>query len=893
MSWIEQVFSRRRRYDELSETIREHLDEKIADLMDHGMSREQAEQAARREFGNVTRIEERSREVWQWPKWESLWADVRFAFRQLLKTPTITSIAVLTLVLGIGANTAIFTLTWNVILKSLPVPHPNRLVNYEMRKGNNPVSIGLSGPEYRILSQRQKSCIGLLGWSSGVEMVRIGKRSTRLPIQMLTTNSFRVLEMQPYLGRPFDAADKQSRGSQGVPAILSYSYWQRQFHGNDDALGQTLFVDGHSVTVVGVMPRAFEGLTANLHPAIYLPMFFLNSLYGRGFTSSPARFGYYVLGRLKRGATITSAEAEIRAIAPSIRKQADPTGIYLDQFFKDFELTVRPGRSGISWMKMVYERPLLVLEFLVLFLLVLCVMNTALVMLARVSGRRHEYALRAALGARKGRLVRQVLVETLLIALPGLVGGIFLGWAAARTLVGMLGSYGSPQEMNLHPNGIILAFDIVSTLLIVFGAGLLPALRAAGVAPVLDLKAVDRGVASKHLGGWVIAVQVAVSLCLVSAAMLFSGTFLKLFTAHSGFKLQDAATASVDLTSLKIDKTQRGVLSANLLDAVQSKPGVVAAGYAAPLPLSNLFGASRMFSIDRDHVVRSNRSLLHVVVSPGYFAAAGTKIFSGKGLAASPGGPGDCALGARLAKFFFPGQDPVGQYLYFSTAGKPDGTVMRSRDSCRVVAVTGEAKFASLAKPAPPIVYDLIRPDEQDDPILRLVVRAKSSALALAAIHEAVSETLPAGVTVRAETFLHRADNQLSRERMLVTLSSSFAVLALMLAALGLYGLLMRSVSLRTREVGIRVSLGASRKNILVSVGRRVLIEVCLGLVVGLVGSVLLGAAAEKLLSLPVKLGPEVYLLSAAVLLCVIVAALYAPAHRAVSIDPMHALRNE
>jgi predicted permease len=893
MAWLKHLFNRRRRYNELSESIREHLDEKIADLVEGGMPPRLAEQTARRQFGNVTLIEQRSREQWQWPQLESIGADFRYAFRQLLKSPAITSIAVLTLVLGIGANTAIFTLTWNVILKSLPVPHPNRLVNYEMRKGDNPVVLGLSGPEYRILSKRQKSCVGLLGWSSDIKKVRIGMHATRLPIQMLTTNSFHVLEMQPYLGRAFNASDSQSRGSQGVPAILSYSYWQREFHGDDSALGRTLFVDGHPATVVGVMPRAFEGLTANFHPAIYLPMFFLNTLYGQGFTHSPARFGYYVLGRLKPGATITSAEAEIRALAPSIRKQADPTGIYLGQFFKDFQLTVRPGRSGISWMKMVYENPLLVLEFLVLFLLVLCVMNTALVMLARVSGRRHEYALRAALGARKGRLIRQVLVETLLITLPGLVGGIFFGWAAARALVSMLGSYGSPQEMNLHPNSIIVTFNLVSTLVIVFGAGLLPAIQAAGVAPALDLKAVDRSVASKHLGGWVIAVQVAVSLCLVSAAMLFSSTFLELFTAHSGFRLQNAATASVDLTSLKVNKAQRKVLSTNLLAAVQSKPGVVAAGYASPLPLSNMYGASRMFSIDRNQVVRSDRSLLHLGVSPAYFAAAGTKILSGKPSAAPPGAPGDCAIGKRLAQFFFPRENPVGQYLYFSTAGKPDGTVMNSKDSCRVVAVTEEAKYASLDKPAPPVIYGLFRANEQDSPMLRLVVRAKSDALALAAIHEAVAEALPAGATVRAETFLHRAYMQLSRERMLVTLSSSFALLALMLAGLGLYGLLMRSVSLRTREVGIRLALGASQKSILVSVSRRVLIEILLGLTVGTICSVLLSKAAEKMLSLPVKLRPEIYFLSAAVLLCVIMAALYVPARRAAAIDPIQALRNE
>lgn len=898
MRLLARLFSRRRRYDDIAVSIQEHIDERAEELIAGGMPPMEAERTARREFGNATLIEERSREMWQWPMLESLWADGKYALRQLLKSPGITLITVLTLALGIGANTAIFTLTWNIVLKSLPVPHPDRLVDYEMRKGDNPDVLGLSGPEYTLLRQRQKSCVDLLAWSSDRFPVRDGAHTTQLHVQFLTTNSFRILEMQPYLGRPFSEMEDRSQGAQGVAAILSYDAWQQQFRGDNHVLGKTIYIDNHPVTIVGIMPRAFEGLTANLHPAVYLPMFFANALYGSGYTDSPNHFGYFVMGRLKPHATLAMAEAEVRAIEPSLRKDADPAGIYLNQFFKDFRLTVQPGHSGVSWVKMVYARPLLALEMLVLFLLVLCALNTALVMQARVGGRRQEYALRAALGARRIRLIRQVLLETILLAIPGLAGGIFFGWAAARVLVDMLGSLGSPQQMDLHPNGIILAFNLVSTLLIALGAGVVPALRAAGTTPALDLKAIDHGVASKHLGGWVIAFQVAVSLCLVSAATLFSGTLLSLFTDHTGFRIGNAATAEIVLAPLKLDKAQTARLSAALVAVVQSSPGVVSAGFAHPLPLSNFFGASGMFSIDRNHVVHSDRNIASVNVSPGYFAAAGTRILSGESIAAPSDGqqgePGNCALSEAQAQSFFPNENAIGQFVYYSTWGKPDGTVITPKDSCRVVAVVEDAKYTSLRKPAPHIVYSVIRPEAQSEPVFGLMVRARTDALALAAIHQAVSQTLPPGaLTLRTQTFTQLADQNLSRERMLVSLSGCFAVLALLLTALGLYGLLMRSVSLRTREIGIRIALGARRKAILVSIVGRVLLEVFIGLLAGSIFSVVLCLEADRLLSLSAPIGVDVYLLSVALLLAVVAVAVYPPAIRSTAIDPIQALRSE
>jgi predicted permease len=891
MSWFENI-CRRSIYRDLSEELRQHLDEMTEELMrNEGLSRGEAEQAARRSFGNVTLLEERSREVWQWPTLESLCADAKHAVRQLAKSPGITFIAILTLALGIGANTAIFTLTWNIILKTLPVPHPERLVEYEMRDGDH--MLGLSGPEYLSLRRRQQSCIDLLAWgTSEAVSIRQGTQSVQQRVQFLTGNTFRVLEMRPALGSFFS---EDETGNRGYPVLLSYDEWQRRFHGDVSALRQTLFVDNHPVTIIGVMPRAFDGLTANAHPSLYLPFGFSDVFYDKDYRTSSSHFAHYVLGRLKPGVSLTRARAELSALEPSIRKDADPSGIYLGQFFRSFRLTLRDGRSGVSYLKMTYESPLLVLELLVCFLLLLCGLNTALVMLARVSGRQQEYALRAALGALRGRLVRQVLVETLLLAIPGLAGGILLGWLGAHSLAAMLGSdRGVPQDVHIHPNAIIVGVNVAATLLVALGAGLVPAIRAAGVAPALDLKSTDRSVASKQLGGWVIALQVAVSLCLVSTAFLLGGTLVRLLSESSGFKFDGAATATIDVESLKLKQAQNAAIFSQLNDALQTKPGVTQVGFTRLLPLSVHYMVSRMFSIDRHHVIHSDHSMFYTTVSPAYFAAVGTRIVSGESTAAAPGTAGNCVLSRSLARFFFPDENPIGGIVYQAASdNKPDGTVLDPKESCRVVGIAEDAKYISLRQPAPSLLYGIFRPEAQTDAETEVVVRAGSDALALAAIRQAIAETIPSNAVVTTRTFSQRVHEDLSRERMLVGLSSAFAVLALLLTALGLYGLVTRSVTLRTREIGIRVALGAQRRSILVALGKRTLLAIVIGVLAGTAIAVLMSKAIRRLLDMYAGAGPERYLLAVGLILLVALLAMIEPARRAASVDPMQALRSE
>ncbi len=888
---------RRHHWDQ--ERVREmeaHLAHEIDDCIARGLSAEEARRQAYVKFGNPTVIRER---IWRMNSivWlETVWRDVCYASRKLCKSPGISLIAIATLALGIGANTAVFTLTWAVILKGLPVPHPEKLVEYVMDNGQ-PTTIGLSGPMYEALIRRQRDCTGLLAWVSDVVDLRSRGESQPVHIQMLSGSAFRVLEIQPYLGNFFGNGAESGDRMQGIPAVLSYDFWRERFHGDSRVIGQSFSLANHPVTVLGVMPKGFEGLTANFHSEVYVPL----SFNGPELLHDPRLFGLYVLGRLRSEVSVADANAEVKAMEPAIRREADPTGIYLNQFFKDFHLRARSGRNGISWVKEAYSRPLIVLELLVAFLLVLTCLNTALVMLARVSGRKQEYAVRSALGAGRRRLIAQVLTETTLLVAPGLAGGVLLGWGAAHELITMLGAMGSASSMNVRPNGVILGFNVCVCLVVAFGAGLWPAFRAARADPAVDLKASDRSVTAKRLGGWVVAAQVAVSVSLVTSAVLLGGTLARLLTLDSGLNARGTALASVYLPNLRSNPAAEQKLVGELLRKLAEQPGVIASGFTGDPPLSGYSGGtSRQFAIDLHGHLHSETQVLDRWVSPNYFAAIGTRILAGKSTApVAEDAMAHCVLSYNLASQFFPGESAIGRIVYASTAGEPDGSNLDLKHGCLVVGVAENARIVSLRIPAPQLVYNVISPDVQGETgseafaSINLIVHAENDALGVAALRNAVKEVVPSARAVRYRTIHQMEESDLSRERMLVNVSGVFAILALLLTALGMYGLLMRTVVLRNREIGIRVSLGAKRNQVVMSVARRVIIEIGVGLFTGAVITVFLMRGIRRLLESPPSTGAHAYLISAGMILLVSAVALFFPARRAASIDPMRALRSE
>ncbi|HEV2491611.1 MAG TPA: ADOP family duplicated permease [Terriglobia bacterium] len=826
---------------------------------------------------------------------DTLFQDLRYGLRMLTKNPGFTAVAVLTLALGIGANTAIFSLTYAVILKSLPVPNPGELVRYTFRE-EGVSDLSLSGPAYDALRQHETVNRDLLAWS-GVDLAPQEKGTvTRVNGALLSGNGFRVLELGPYLGRTFgDGDDVPGGGPNGYQALLGYDYWKQHFQQNPAVLGRSLTINQRSVTVIGVLPPGFDGLIAGQEADIILPLAFEEVIH----SPNPQRHAggsnwLTVMGRLKPGESVRTAEANLRATDAVVREEADPNHRFLGGFLGSLQIGVESGRAGRSFLKVDYSQPLLVLEVLVGLLLLLCCANTALLVLARVSSRFREFAVRSALGASRGRLFQQMLGEVGLLAACGLAGGVWLGWIAAGSLVSMLAWIGQPPALDVTPRAVILAFAAGVSLLSALAAGLWPAMRASRAAPAVDLKRGEALSSSKRLGSWIVPAQVAVSVTLLASASLLGGTFLHLLLERSGFRTEGVVMADVDLSAAKLTSKEAGRDVRQIVEALENTPGVQAATLLSAPPIHDGWAAAHFFSLGKQGEVHSDMQTWPESVSPGYFATIGTRILEGRGFApADRNDSSVCVLSTAAAAYFFPNQDAVGRFVYSGEDdASKDGTDLDPKDACRVVGVAEDARYLSLREPPPRMLYHLAA-DEDWGSGVSLAVRSSSTGIGAAALRNAVRQVVPSAVAPTTFTFNELVLTHLQRERMLMALSVCFAGIALLLTTLGLYGLLARSVTLRTKEIGLRLALGASPRDALTMVVLHGLKLALGGTAVGLVMAMAVTRLLRSLLFGVQSTNPLMLVGVVVALFAVALSASYFPARRASRVDPMVALRYE
>ena len=820
--------------------------------------------------------------------------DLRYGLRILAKNPGFSLIAIVTLALGIGANSAIFTLTYAIILKSLPVPNPGELVRYTFRE-RGVQDLSISGPAYEALRRHETVNRDLLAWSPADLAVQENGSVTRADGGLITGNGFRVLELRPYLGRFFGEADDVSGGGpSGYQAVLGYDYWKHHFGQDAGVVGRSLNINGRAVTIIGVLPTGFDGLVADQRADIVLPLAFEEVIHAPKAMLRDAGSNWLtVIGRLKPGETLKSAAANLRATDAVVREEADPSHLFLRGFFAPFQLGVESGRSGRSFLKVDYSRPLLALEILVGLLLLLCCANAALLMLARVTGRFREFAVRSALGAPRGRLFQQVFIEVGLLAAAGLAAGVWLGWVAARALVSNLASIGQAPSIDVTPRLQILAFAVAATGMSALAAGVWPALRASTVDPITDLK---RGAAlssSNRTGSWMVPAQVAVSVTLLVSASLLSTKFLHLLLIDSGFETGGVVLADVDLSGVKPNPKQAAQDLRQIVGALENTPGIQSATALSMPPLANGWSAGHYFSLTKSGAVHTDLQTWGESASPGYFATMGTRLLQGRALtAADQNGSQVCVLSASEAAYFFPGEDAVGRFVHSagSDASK-DGQDLDPKNAWRVVGVAEDARFQSLREAPPRILYTPV-PDEWGARF-SLAVRGPSAGLSAAALRNAVHQIVPAAVPPTVYTFDELVKAHLRQERMLMYLSACFAGLGLLLTALGLYGVLARRVVLRTREIGLRLALGGSPRSALRLVLAQATRLVLAGAAIGLIATLFLGRMLRSLLFGIEPANPVTLLAAIGVLLLVAFAAAAIPARRATRVDPMAALRDE
>ena len=875
----------------LREEIEEHLAMQTEENMRAGMTAEEARRRAVLKLGAAGAIREQyhAEEVLPWI--ENVGQDTRYALRQLRRSPGYAATAIVTLALGIGANTAIFLLTWSIVLKSLPVPHPEQLVRYTFRKGES--EIGLSYPQFEAIEKHQGTASGIFAWEKSEATLRRRNQTTKISIGLATGAIFNVLELRPATGRGFEAR----AGEQGVPmapeALLTYDYWQSEFHGDQAVIGQALNLENISATVVGVLPRGFEGVGADEHIDMLLPLSFERAMHPKGaMIDTSGSFWLTVMGRLRDGATLKQAQANIAVIAGQVNDDADPKHFFFGKgFFGSYKIGVEAGRGGRSWLRWKYEKPLLALEALCGLMMLLCAVNVALLIASRVSGRLHEFAMRNALGASRGRLVAQVLTETMILGACGLAGGASLGWELARALVGMITRPGEPAALDLEAGVVVFAFTASISLGTALAAGLWPAWRASRTAPAKDLKQTSAAASARQLGRWIIPAQVALGLVLLNAALLMAGTLMAYLRQNSGFNADNAVLADLDLSNAGVTEKDQATRALDYLHQVESAPGVEAAALTTMAPLNGGFSVGDYYTRDSAGNLHVNRQLWPESASRNYFKVMGTRIMEGRGFEpADASGDRICILSAEAAKFFFPGQDAIGRYL---NAG--DGTEKPSeKESYRVIGVAEDAHLSSLLDAAPLAAYFPIERDSGSSfNYASIVIRAANSGLAAQTLRGVYVRDFPGAPSPRTWRFSDAVDYDLSRQRLLSSVSGGFALLALTLVGTGLYGILGRMVTEQRREIGIRMALGARRGQIVTALARSAALRVLIGVGFGVALAAAGGRFVASLLYGVTPGNPWVVLDTVALLVAVLAAAFVFPAGRAASVNPMEAIREE
>ncbi|HEX4022754.1 MAG TPA: ABC transporter permease [Acidobacteriaceae bacterium] len=872
MNWFRQIFTRGRRYDELSESIREHLDEKIADLMDGGMTRKEAETAARREFGNVTRIEERSREVWQWTRLRNFWADVRFALRQFGKRPGFALVCVLTIALGVGANTAVFSVVDAVMLRPLPYMQSQRLVEVEMMSSRHDYERSdVSYPDFFDWRTQNKSFSQLVSYHDTSFALTGAERAVRVDGEVTSWNLLPLLGMQPELGRGF-LPQEEKEGSRVV--LISHALWVSRFASDPSVVGRTIPLSGEPFTVIGVMPPSFRFPVSAPQNSIWTtsavddnPSDPDNAISNRGMR------WMNVLGRLKPGVKPAQANQDLDVIAARLAKQFPHTNARNSSTRVESELTAVLGPTG-TLLKIVLSAVLLVL-------LVACG-NIANLLLARVRERERELAMRAALGAGRGRIVRQLLVESTMLGFVGGVAGCGLAFAAVPVLLRLIGD-NVPRAADAGVNLPVLAFAFAISLLSGIIFGVLPAWTASRRDPVSILK--EGGYT--HVSGrdWlrstVIVGQVALGIVLTAGAGLLISSYAKLTHADEGFHSDHLLTFNFDLPDARYKDT-RPAFYREYFDRLRALPGVTSAAGSMFLPMTDNDMNSNFE--DPEHPVPPGQrpAAKIVLISGEYFHTMQIPLLRGRDFAEADDGkaPQVMIVNHAFVQKYFAGNDVLGKKL-------------RTDSIRQIVGVVGDTRQSAMQELAPPIMY---LPASQLPRwcCLTSVVRASVDPLSLEpSVQHLVSSMNPELPITDVRTMRDLIGLQLGLPRLATILLGTFAGLALALTIVGLYGVMTYSVMQRTRDIGVRLALGAQRGSILTLVLREAGILLAWGVGIGLTATF---AVTSVLRAVLFNTGPRDPLVLTAVCAVVVLAGLlaaYLPAARAAAIDPMVALRSE
>lgn len=871
----------RKRDADLERELRADLDLEEEEQRERGVAADEARFAARRAFGNETLIREQTREAWGWGWAERLGQDLRYALRQMARSPGFTVSAVLILALGIGASTAIFSLVNAALLEPLPFPQSNRLMWLSQQDHSLPgqVSQTLSYPDYFDWRSKNHTFTGIAAYWAGGATLEWKGASQRLDTQTVSSNFFQVLGVAPMLGRDFRAEDELPGNR---TAMLSYATWRTVFGSAKDIVGKTVTMDDHSYTIAGVMPPGFQFPMDSPAPALWESI---------GDDADPAskktsQRGFDVLsaiGRLKPGVTPEQAKADLSVIAAELARQ------YPDTNMEDTSALVEPELKQITGDR---GPALRVLFGAVMLVLLLVCANVAGLLLVRAARRSSEFALRAAIGASRAAILRQVLVESVTLSLCGGLAGIALGYGLLHALVRWM-PLEIPRMQSAAVDGRVLAFALLIAVATGLVFGVLPAWKMARSAPGLALREGSRSIAggrgqNRVHNGLVIA-QTAIGLVLLVSSGLLMRSLIRILNVDPGFDASHVLSARAGVPFGRYTHDQHERFYEQLVERIAAMPGVLSASAGWPLPMSSMH-ATITFNIQGRPVPRGDEPGEEMgLAMPGYFATMRIPRVAGRVFDERDGlkGPATIIVNQAFAKKYFPGENPLGQHIQVRMGDNVFNQPVRE-----VVGVVGNTRMKGLTAGATPEYYLPYAQAVVTNPYL--VIRSSGEPLALQdAVRRAVRQMDPGVPVYAVSTLDDYVAKSASQPRFQAFLLSSFAAMALALAAIGLYGLLSYAVLQRSFEIGLRMALGAQRKDILRQVIRRGLLLAGSGVIAGLVAAIAVTRMLAGLLYGVRASDPMTYAAMAGVLLLVSVAASSVPAYRAARLDPNQALRTE
>jgi len=872
---------------DLDREIEFHLAERTDELIAEGMAPEAAAREAARRFGNRMLQKDRTRDVDVVVWLESFVSDVRYALRGLRRSPVFTLVAVLSLALGIGANTAIFSLTNAILLRTLPVREPGALMQVTFGGDDGET---FTNPQWEQIRDRQTVFSGAFAYGTRAFNLTTGGLIRRAAGATVSGDFFPTLGVVPAAGRLLDPSDDVA----GCPAAAVVSdRFSRREYGGAGAIGRTLSLDGQSFSVVGVTEPSFTGISVGAPVDVYVPLCTMPLLEGDPDILQERSTWYLsLLGRLKDGVAPDQARAQLGAVAPAVFRATVPGRWGKDGQARYLKRTLdaRPASTGLSDVRNRYGRALTILMGVVGLVLLIACANIANLLLSRAAARREESAIRQALGAGRTRLVRQLLTETVVLSLLGAgLGALFAGWAS-RLLVSFLSSGEQPVWLDLSPDGRVLAFTLAVAVATGVLFGLAPAWLAAGADPGSATRSAARGRirgGTRHRAGKALVLgQVALSLVLVAAAGLLVGSFHTLSTLDPGFRRDGVVLVNADFTNTGFDDGRRAVARGALLEALRSLPGVQSASASMITPVSGIMWNEDVVTDGFTPEDRDDSLAYFNTVSDGYFETLGTPLLTGRDLAATDddGAPRVAVVNQAFADKFLGGQSPLGKT--FSTRSGDT-----TNDPVQVVGVVGDAKYMSLTEDPPPTVYLPFGQGDVFGTRRTYALRTSAPPAALLGAIKASAARVSAGITLEVKPLSDQLASSLTRARLLATLSGFFGGLALLLAVIGLYGTLSYAVTRRRGEIGVRMALGATAREVI----RMVFTEAGLLILGGIALGTVLALAATRLIAsflYGVQATDPVTLAAAAgVLALTALGAALLPATRAATVEPIDVLR--